>query len=70
MPAILTDKQSELIELLERIKQSNLTEQMKLIKLIYEQLQKGQILIWMRDGELAASVQRSASGWKNGLPPS
>ena len=47
--------------LFERIKQSNLTEQMKLIKLIYEQLQKGQILIWMRDGELAASVQRL--GW-------
>ena len=47
--------------LFEKIKTIGPMGQMRLIGLIYRELQKGQILVWMKDQELASSVQRL--GW-------
>jgi len=51
--------------LFERIKTIGPIGQMRLIGLVYKELQKGQILVWMKDQELASSVQRL--GWDGGL---
>ena len=51
--------------LFERIKGAKLTEEMKILRLVYDQLQKGQILIWMKDTEVEQEILKK--GWGGDL---
>ncbi|MEK7154910.1 MAG: DUF4012 domain-containing protein [Patescibacteria group bacterium] len=51
--------------LFERIKQSKPIEQIKLFKLIYDQLQQKQILVWMKDREIQQEILEK--GWGGDL---
>ncbi len=49
----------------EKIKNAKPTEEIKILRLIYDQLQKGQILMWMRDRDLRTEIERL--GWGGSL---
>ncbi len=51
--------------LFERIKQAKLTEAIKILRLVYDQLQKGQILIWMKEAEVEKEILDK--GWGGAL---
>ncbi|MEK7090903.1 MAG: hypothetical protein AAB887_00165, partial [Patescibacteria group bacterium] len=49
----------------ERTKGAKLTEEIKILRLVYDQLQKGQILVWMRDKDVEKEILEK--GWGGGL---
>ena len=51
--------------LFERIKGAKLTEEIKILRLVYDQVQKGQILVWVKDKDVEQEILEKE--WGGGL---